>query len=166
MSLLTRLVAHSMCLVIGVTAGVIPAFAQRPDQSKDNGPVRSKTVARDKNVSKSDKHCSTRPVKPHALTVKLVEDGGFAARHNVYEVNVADLSKGDEKNLTKLLKKTDLLKNKTFKSTNPHAADVIFYEITVEGKNNHSVITYDDTTLPQSYRDLVNYLHTAIKPTH
>lgn len=160
MSLLTRGLPRALCLIIAASAAV-PAFSQPSEKPHDNG--RGQTKQAEKNKAPK---CDTKSAKQCALTVKLVEDGGFAARHNVYEVKVGDLNKSDEKTLTNLLKKTDLLKDKTLKNTNPNAADVIFYQFTVDGKKNHSVITYDDTTMPPAYRDLVNYLHKAVQPTH
>ncbi len=85
------------------------------------------------------------------------QSGGFMGVNKQYEVNLADLSEQDRKNLEELIAGSGLLKAAGGEQLTRGAADMFNYSFSaVEGNKTHS-ITFDDGTLPQSYRPLLAF---------
>jgi len=114
------------------------------------------------------KHCAQeKQMQSQPYIVKFNQTGGFAATFKGVELNTAKLSCADACSLVETIKKSGILKESTVKKTNPQAADVFYYDIVVQEKNRTHHVTFDDTTVPDSYRPLVEFLRTRatdIKP--
>ncbi len=70
---------------------------------------------------------------------------------------MADLAKEDREKLEKLIEGSGLLSMKNEKKTTPGAADMFFYEFSAVNGGEHKA-TYDDGSLPQAFRPLVEHV--------
>jgi hypothetical protein len=90
------------------------------------------------------------------------QTGGFMGVNRLYEQNLSQLPKPEMEKLDRLVRESGLMKAPE-KKTNPRACDVYIYDFsfTQAGKTYQAV--FDDTTLPASYRPLVEYLKDKVK---
>jgi hypothetical protein len=90
------------------------------------------------------------------------QTGGFMGVNRLYEQNLSQLPKAEMQKLDQLVRQSGLM-NASEKKTNPRACDVFIYDFsfTQAGKTYQAV--FDDTTLPASYRPLVEYLKDKVK---
>ncbi len=123
--------------------------------------VKPKAVAaKPKNCKKCDEPAATKAGKLKASAVfSFDQSGGFAAMHRTFESAIKDLSKADADKLSDLIVSSGLMNTtRGIKDLNGGAADVFVYNFKViNGKKAYSA-TYDDTTLPKSYRPLLDFL--------
>lgn len=85
------------------------------------------------------------------------QTGGFMGVNKQYDVKLAELKETDRTQLEQLIEKSGLLKAGGKERFTKGAADMFVYSFTaVEGDRTVS-ITFDDGTLPESYRDLVSF---------
>lgn len=117
--------------------------------------VKTKTVS-PKAAAKAEKVGKSCKLKPSSL-ISFDQSGGIAGVHKTFEASLKSMSKKDAGQICDLIGKSGLLKSKDVKNTNPNAADVFIYQFKViNGKDKHQA-TYDDTTLPESYRPLLEF---------
>jgi hypothetical protein len=90
------------------------------------------------------------------------QSGGFAAINRGYSVKLADLSEDEGSKLTELISTSGLLKMKNEHKTTPGAADMFFYEFSAINGGEHKA-TYDDGSLPQSFRPLLEFVRDKAK---
>lgn len=115
-------------------------------------------------ASKEERHGNRDDRKPKAehrmdkLTkFTFHQSAGFMGVNRQYEVNLADLSEQERNDLEKLIANSGLLKAGGGEQLTKGAADMFNYSFSVvEGNKTHS-ITFDDGTLPQSYRPLYSF---------
>lgn len=69
----------------------------------------------------------------------------------------ADLSPARQKALQEHIEKCGILAGTATKKLNAKARDAFVYEFSVEAEGRHQA-TFDDTTLPQSYRPLLDLI--------
>lgn len=117
-------------------------------QSKD-GSGKTKT----KGKAMSDKQDN-----PIILTVALTQSGGFAGVNKGYEIIFADLDSAAQNKLQDLVSQSGILESKDVKKLNQSARDVFVYGIKVNTSSGLHQAQFDDTTIPDSYRPLVQYL--------
>lgn len=86
------------------------------------------------------------------------QSGGFIGARRLYEQKLKALPDGDRSKLAKLIQASGLLAIKGEQKLTKGACDVFYYDFTLKdgGTTHHAV--FDDETLPQSYRPLVDYL--------
>lgn len=117
-------------------------------------------AAKPKNRKKCDETAAMKSgkLKPSAV-FSFDQSGGFAAIHRTFESALKDLSKQDAEKLSDLILSSGLMDTtKGIKDLNGAAADVFVYNFKViNGKKKYSA-TYDDTTLPKSFRPLLDFL--------
>lgn len=91
--------------------------------------------------------------------ITLREDGGFAARHNVYDATTVTMSAPARAKLDDLVLKSGLLKVKGTEKHNRVAADAISYrfEFTTEKSPSHTA-EFDDSTIDRDYRELADFI--------
>lgn len=131
--------------------------------SIDSAPITVKpkeiSLKSAKNGDKKSKNHKSSKLKPTAL-VSFDQSGGFAGVHKTFETALKDLQPQDAEKLSELIISSGLMKAKNVKKTNPNAADVFFYQFKlINGKNEYQA-TYDDTTLPETFRPLLEFLKT------
>ncbi len=117
-------------------------------------------AAKPKNCKKCDEPAATKAGKLKASAVfSFDQSGGFAAMHRTFESAIKDLSKQDADKLADLIASSGLMNTtRGIKNLNGAAADVFVYNFKIiNGKKAYSA-TYDDTTLPKSYRPLLDFL--------
>lgn len=86
------------------------------------------------------------------------QSGGFAGINKSYEVKLADVSEEQRKQLLKLIKDSGLLEISNVYKKTQGAADMFFYEfVAVDSKGEHKA-AYDDGTLPERFRPLVEFV--------
>lgn len=143
------------CLMLVTFASTITASAAK--DAKGGKDCSGKQCAE----TKGKKHCpQEKQMKAQPYSIKFNQSGGFAGVNKGVELNTAKLSCEDACKLVEAIKNSGILKVTTLKQTNPQAADVFYYDITVEEKNRTHHVTFDDTTVPDSYRPLVEFLRT------
>jgi hypothetical protein len=112
-----------------------------------------------KSTTNGETASKTTNLKPSAL-VSFDHSGGFAAVHKTFERAMRDMPTQEANKLADLIEKSGLLKIKDVNKTNPHAADVFIDQFKlINGKDKHQAV-YDDTTLPESFKPLMEFLKT------
>lgn len=86
------------------------------------------------------------------------QSGGIMGMDKSYQVKLASLGSADRQQLEKLIQKSGLLSVKNEQKMTHGAADMFTYQFTAKGDNKEHSATFDDGTLPESYRALVSYL--------
>ena len=96
-------------------------------------------------------------------TFTYKQTGGFIGANRLFEEKLSQLPKSEKEKLEQLIQKSGLMKTDSEKKTNPRACDVFIYDfsLTQDGKTYQAL--FDDTTLPPSYRPLVEYLRDKVK---
>ncbi len=91
--------------------------------------------------------------------VRFRQSGGFAAVNRTARVQVANLSGRDRQRMVNAINRSGIMQSRQGHHLNPNAADVFVYEISISNRRGPSrTVVFDDTTLPQSYRPLINLL--------
>lgn len=86
------------------------------------------------------------------------QTGGFIGVNRRYEQNLADLSSGDRQKLETLIVDSGLASDaKKGEFITASACDMFQYEFTFKDGAKQHHVTYDDGTLPDSFRPLVQY---------
>jgi len=121
---------------------VAPGFAGDGQKCKGKGDRKQKAERRmDKIVSFS-----------------FHQSGGFMGMDRQYDVKLADLSAADRDKLEQLIKDSGLLKLKSDEKLTRGAADMFVYQFSVDEGNQTHAVTFDDGTLPESYRPLIDHV--------
>ncbi len=138
---MSRSISISLLLVlVALQVSFLPADARKSTHRK--APIRT---------------CQNKKAMEKITTFTYHQSGGFAAINKNYEVKLADLSKEEREKLEGLIAASGLLSIKKENKTTGGAADMFFYEFTaVNGGEHHA--SYDDGTLPQAFRPLVDYV--------
>jgi hypothetical protein len=91
------------------------------------------------------------------------QTGGFRGVNRLYEQELSQLPEPQKKKLEQLIENSGLMKANSERITNSRVRDVFIYDFsfTQAGKTYQAV--FDDTTLPESYRPLVEYLKDKVK---
>jgi hypothetical protein len=148
-------------LDLGLAGVMLISLGANLNPSEAKGGKNCSGGGKECGAGKNKKHCAQeKQMKAQPYLVKFNQQGGIAATFKGVELNTAKLSCEDACALVEAIKKSGILKESTLKSTNPHAADVFYYDIIVEEKNRTHHVTFDDTTVPDSYRPLVEFLRT------
>ena len=137
-----RSIGLIVLLALLVAISIQVADAKKPTHSKS--PSKTCQSDRKKNMDK-------------ITSFTYHQSGGFAAINRAYEVKLADLSKEDREKLEGLIAASGLLSMKNERKTTPGAADMFFYEFTAVNGREHRA-SYDDGTLPEAFRPLVDYV--------
>jgi hypothetical protein len=104
-----------------------------------------------------------RVAEKNDLTIEFTQTGGFMATHKRAFVVESSLSKDEAKTLRKSVSKSGLPKVTELKKLNPAAADVFYYDFVLKEKGRTHHATFDDTTLPQSYVALRDFMSARAK---
>jgi hypothetical protein len=128
--------------------------------------LQTEACAKDKTAKLEKKSEPKRPMdskpdsKPSAnsKTFIFTQTGGFMAINKKYEKQLSNLHTDERNELEKLIDQSGLASVKDEKHLTAGAADVFYYDFWLkEGKIEHHAM-FDDVSLPDSYRPLVNYL--------
>lgn len=101
---------------------------------------------------------SDKQEKPAILTVALTQSGGFAGVNKGYEIIFADLDSAAQNKLQNLVNKSGILESNDVKKLNQSARDVFVYGFKVNTSSGVHQAQFDDTTIADSYRALMEYL--------
>jgi hypothetical protein len=107
--------------------------------------------------ARKDKHHQHAAVPTYQITAS--QSGGIAGMHKEISIDSAKLRKPQQKHLDELVQATGILKVDSEKKVTPRAADMFFYEFKVTSEGKTHTATFDEGTLPQTYRDLREYLN-------
>ena len=86
------------------------------------------------------------------------QTGGFAGVNRAYKPDLAKLEKKDREKLEELVDKSGLLKIRGEEKKTAGACDMFNYEFSATEHGVTHKASYDDGTLPSSYKELVKYL--------
>lgn len=150
--------------VVSMSAVCVGALSMPAGLALEPSPpieVKPKALAaKPKNCKRCDEPAASKSGKLKASAVfSFDQSGGFAAMHRTFESAIKDLSKQDSDKLSDLIAASGLMNTtRGIKDLNGAAADVFVYNFKViNGRKAYSA-TYDDTTLPKSYRPLLDFL--------
>lgn len=118
--------------------------------------------------------CEAKPTKKVAATkknpgigaellVKMEQTGGLMATHKIAETSTCYHTGAEQKVLRDLVKNSGIAKDSPITKLNKQAADVFYYDLTVTENKKTYTAKFDDTTLPDSYRPLVQYMQKLAK---
>ncbi len=88
----------------------------------------------------------------------FAQSGGIMGMDKRYEVRLAELESAERQKLEKLIESSGLLKFKSEQRLTRGAADMFVYQFTAKGDKKEYAATFDDGTLPDSFRPLASYL--------
>lgn len=112
---------------------------------------KGKKEAKGKNMSDNND-------KSTLLTVAFTQSGGFAGINKGVEIIFADLAPSAQQKLQKLVEESDILKSADIKKLNQSARDVFVYGFKVNTDKGMHQAQFDDTTMPDQYRPLMEFL--------
>lgn len=129
-------------------------MCQSRDQKSDNKKDESTGLK---------KHNGSNQNKVEKRMDKLTEfsfhqSGGFMGADRRYEVKLSELDARAQEQLKTLIGDSGLLKMKGEQKMTQGAADMFVYQFRANSGNKIFSATFDDGTLPDSYRPLVDYL--------
>lgn len=118
--------------------------------------------ASDGGVKTQPRKTEPKPVdaKPDANAKVFIykQTGGFIGVNRKYEQNLADLSSGDRHKLETLIADSGLASDaRKGEIITSGACDMFQYDFTFKDGAKQHHVTYDDGTLPDSFRPLVQY---------
>ena len=90
--------------------------------------------------------------------IRFRQSGGFAAVNRTARVRVGDLNGREQRRFEDAIRRSGIMRSNSVRDLNPRAADVFVYEIKISDRRGSHDVVFDDTTLPQSYRPLINLL--------
>lgn len=90
------------------------------------------------------------------------KSGGFIGVHQKYEKDLAELSSDQRSQLEKLIADSGLLKENNDTRITGGAADMFHYEFRFKDGSKEHHVRFDDGTLPNSYRPLVDFLKSKL----
>ncbi len=128
--------------------------------------LQTEACAKDEKTKPESKSEPKKPMDskpdPNSKTFTFTQTGGFIATNKKYEKQLSDLSGDERQQLEKLIDQSGLASVKDEKHLTAGAADVFYYDFRLkDGKSEHHV-TFDDVSLPDSYRPLVKYLRPKV----
>lgn len=95
----------------------------------------------------------------HAVyRISFTKSGGIAGVHKAYLLESNKLDKAEQATLSNLLQKSGILGITLVQISTKGAADMFYYQLTVEHKGKTHSASYDDGTIPQAYRPLLDYV--------
>jgi hypothetical protein len=119
-------------------------------------PCSSAKAEHDKD--KDERHAKKAEGRMNKLTeFTFHQSGGFMGVNKQYDVKLADLNEKDRTELEQLISKSGLLKASGEERMTKGAADMFVYSFSASEGDKHYSITFDDGTLPESYRGLVSF---------
>ena len=84
--------------------------------------------------------------------------GGFIGVDLKYEKNLSELSSDERQKLEKLIADSGLLNAKSDERITGGAADMYHYDFRYKDGSKEHHVSFDDGTIPSSYRPLVQFL--------
>lgn len=118
--------------------------------------------AKDHLDKKKHVNSETKPMdaKPDGNSKVFVyeKSGGFIGVDLKYEKDLSQLSSDERKQLEKLIADSGLLNEKSDSRITGGAADMFHYEFRFKDGSKEHHVRFDDGTLPNSYRPLVEFL--------
>ena len=96
------------------------------------------------------------------MKVTFRQSGGVAGLNEGCELDTAGLSPKEAARLRSLIERSDLAS--TLSRRTEQARDLCCYEMTVETDDGVHHLSFDEMSLPESLRSLVQYLRSHAKP--
>ena len=144
----------ALLLSLSSFVGSLDAFA------KDAG-GKKKSFAKDDGSKKQTKS-EPKPMdaKPdgNSRVFTYLKTGGFIGVDLKYEKNLAELGSDERQKLESLIAESGLLNAKSDEHITGGAADMYHYEFRYKDGSKDHHVRFDDGTIPESYRPLVQYL--------
>lgn len=138
-------------LLTTLTCATTYCFA--PPAVADQDCCQSKSAKKTKGKKMSKKHD-----KSQLLTVSFTQSGGFAGINKGVEIICQDLAPSAQQQLTKLVEDSGILQGADVKKLNQSARDVFVYGFKVNTDKGMHQAQFDDTTIPDQYRPLMEFL--------
>lgn len=96
------------------------------------------------------------------MKIKFRQSGGYAGLRMSCEINTASLPSEEATQLISLVENSRIFQATSQRT--PNAADLLTYEFTIETKAGTHQVSFDDLSLPESIRPLLEYLQSQTKP--
>lgn len=85
------------------------------------------------------------------------QTGGFMGMDRTYDVKFSEMNPSERQELEQLVKASGILADRGGERVTRGAADMFSYTFTVSDGNETREVTFDDGTLPESYRAIVEF---------
>jgi hypothetical protein len=97
-----------------------------------------------------------QPTIDRVTKIKLRRSGGFAGLTTAYELDANLLSPAETSQLQTLVQRSGLLQANS--QHTPDGRDLINYEITIQTERCTHTVSFDDLSLPETAKPLIDYL--------
>lgn len=139
-----------IALALMLACAGVPAFAKK---SAATDPCCAETGG-----CKAGKNGKT-PAAGSMYQITVSQNGGIAGMHKEMTIDSSKLKKQQQQKLADLVGATGILKVDAQKKMTPGAADMFVYEFKIECCGKTHLATFDEGTLPVSFRSLREYLN-------
>lgn len=85
------------------------------------------------------------------------QTGGFMGMDRSYNVKLSEMNSSERQELEHHIKESGIFDNRGGEWVTKGAADMFSYTFTVSDGNETREVTFDDGTLPESYRAIVEF---------
>lgn len=96
------------------------------------------------------------------MKIKFRQSGGYAGLHMGCEIDTDSLPAPEADRLTALVENSGILQATSQRSLN--AADLFTYEFAIEASQGSQQVSFDDMSLPERVRPLLDYLQGQAQP--
>lgn len=96
------------------------------------------------------------------MKIKFRQSGGYAGLRMGCEIDLGSLPPQEANRLTALVEHSGILQATSQRT--PNAADLFTYEFTIETKDRNQQVSFDDMSLPEPIRPLLDYLQGQAQP--
>lgn len=93
------------------------------------------------------------------IYIQYERSGGFAGITTKIEFVSDSLPAAEVEQLEQMIVESDFLKFHANDSTRENATDQFSYKLTIEYNNERNTVELSETTIPESFRPLFNYLN-------
>jgi hypothetical protein len=97
------------------------------------------------------------------MKISFVQSGGIAGLTSGCEIDTTSLPSAEAAEIESLVKRSGVLKSK-FTLLRVAACDILGYSISVESSELTYHVGFDDLTIPEGGRPLLNYLKSRARP--
>ncbi|HEY9662671.1 MAG TPA: protealysin inhibitor emfourin [Allocoleopsis sp.] len=96
------------------------------------------------------------------MKIQFSQSGGYAGLRMGCEIDTASLPPPEAERLTALVENSGILQATSQRT--PHAADLFTYEFAIEARQGNHQVSFDDMSLPERVRPLLEYLQEQVHP--
>jgi len=96
------------------------------------------------------------------MKIRYREAGGFAGLSRGVDIDTASLPDAEARRVTRLVQQAAL--TETRRGAPAGARDLMGYEIVIERESGRTVARFDDSTVPETADELLEYLQERARP--